>query len=54
MLDGDLFDKLSIVGKLLRKKPEPFGGIQVVLTGDFFQVSARRLTAHLFGPGRLS
>lgn len=29
MLDGDLFDKLSQVGQILRKKPEPFGGIQV-------------------------
>ena len=29
MLDGDLFDKLSKVGQIIRKRPEPFGGIQV-------------------------
>ncbi|KAF8227485.1 hypothetical protein L208DRAFT_293527 [Tricholoma matsutake] len=29
MVDGDLFDKLSKIGSMLRKKIEPFGGIQV-------------------------
>ena len=29
MVDGDLFDKLSRLGSILRKKQEPFGGIQV-------------------------
>ena len=29
MVDGDLFDKLSMIGSKLRKKIEPFGGIQV-------------------------
>ena len=30
MVDGDLFDKLSKIGSILRKKPDrPFGGIQV-------------------------
>lgn len=38
MLDGDLFDKLAQIGSLIRKSPEPFGGIQVVVTGDFFQL----------------
>lgn len=29
MVDGDLFDKLSQIGSKLKKKMEPFGGIQV-------------------------
>lgn len=32
MLDGDLFDKLSKVGQIIKKSTEPFGGIQVRLT----------------------
>ncbi|KXN87451.1 ATP-dependent DNA helicase pfh1 [Leucoagaricus sp. SymC.cos] len=39
MVDGELFDKLANVGSILRKRPsEPFGGIQLVVTGDFFQL----------------
>jgi ATP-dependent DNA helicase PIF1 len=54
MVEADLFDKLSQVGSIVRKKPEPFGGIQascpayralleltqfqVIITGDFFQL----------------
>ena len=29
MVDGDLFDKLSKVGKVVRRHNDPFGGIQV-------------------------
>jgi ATP-dependent DNA helicase PIF1 len=39
MVDGDLFDKLARIGSILRKRPdEPFGGLQVIVTGDFFQL----------------
>lgn len=38
MLDGDLFDKLEAIGRTLRKGNEPFGGIQLIVTGDFFQL----------------
>ncbi|KJR89896.1 ATP-dependent DNA helicase PIF1 [Sporothrix schenckii 1099-18] len=38
MLDGDLFDKLSQIGRTIRKNGRPWGGIQLVLTGDFFQL----------------
>ena len=38
MLPADLFDKLSFIGKRIRGSDEPFGGIQLVLTGDFFQL----------------
>ena len=37
MVDGDLFDKLEAVARELRKNGRPFGGIQLVITGDFFQ-----------------
>ncbi|CAE6398339.1 unnamed protein product [Rhizoctonia solani] len=38
MLDGDLFDRLARVACLVRKSPKPFGGIQLIVTGDFFQL----------------
>jgi ATP-dependent DNA helicase PIF1 len=38
MLDADLFDKLEELARLLRGNDDPFGGIQVILCGDFFQL----------------
>lgn len=38
MIDGDLFDKLEQVARTLRNNASPFGGIQLVVTGDFFQL----------------
>lgn len=38
MIDGRLFDKLDFVAKRVKKKNEPFGGIQLILTGDFLQL----------------
>ncbi|EQL02356.1 DNA helicase PIF1, ATP-dependent [Ophiocordyceps sinensis CO18] len=38
MVDGDLFDKLSHVGRLIRNNGRPWGGIQLIITGDFFQL----------------
>ncbi|RXW21685.1 hypothetical protein EST38_g4179 [Candolleomyces aberdarensis] len=38
MVDGDLFDKLAKIGSILRKSSVAFGGIQVIITGDFFQL----------------
>lgn len=38
MIDGNLFDKLEEVARIIRKNSEPFGGIQLVVTGDFFQL----------------
>ena len=40
MLDGHLFDTLEYVARVLRRNDYPFGGIQVVLSGDFFQLPA--------------
>lgn len=38
MVDGDLFDKLEAIARQLRNNGRPFGGIQLVITGDFFQL----------------
>ncbi|SPO35690.1 uncharacterized protein PSFLO_01161 [Pseudozyma flocculosa] len=38
MLDALLFDKLEAVARAVRKDPRPFGGIQLILCGDFFQL----------------
>ena len=38
MVDGDLFDKLEQIARIVRKNGRPFGGIQLVVTGDFFQL----------------
>lgn len=39
MIDGNFLDKMDLVARDIRKVPDkPFGGVQVVLTGDFFQL----------------
>lgn len=38
MLTAELLEKLDAIGKRLRANPAPFGGIQVVFVGDFFQL----------------
>lgn len=38
MVDGDMFDKLESIARQIRNNPRPFGGIQLVITGDFFQL----------------
>lgn len=38
MLDGHTFDLIELVCRTVRKKDEPFGGMQVVCVGDFFQL----------------
>ncbi|KFY26613.1 hypothetical protein V493_03980 [Pseudogymnoascus sp. VKM F-4281 (FW-2241)] len=38
MVDGELFDKLESIARFIRKNGRPFGGIQLVVTGDFFQL----------------
>jgi ATP-dependent DNA helicase PIF1 len=38
MVDGDLFDKLSAIGRIIRNNGRPWGGIQLIITGDFFQL----------------
>lgn len=38
MVEGDLFDKLARIACIMRKNNKPFGGIQLVVCGDFFQL----------------
>lgn len=38
MLDGRTLTMVDAVCKTVRKSPAPFGGLQVVLVGDFFQL----------------
>lgn len=38
MLSPDLFDKLEQMARIIRKSAKPFGGIQLILSGDFLQL----------------
>lgn len=38
MLTADLLEKLDLIGQNLRKSPKPFGGLQLLLVGDFYQL----------------
>lgn len=38
MLDNELFNKISMFLGRMRKNDKPFGGLQVILTGDFCQL----------------
>jgi len=38
MVDGGLFDKLEEIARIIRRINRPFGGIQVVMSGDFLQL----------------
>jgi ATP-dependent DNA helicase PIF1 len=38
MLDPILFDKLEQLARLIRRNSRPFGGIQIILSGDFLQL----------------
>jgi len=38
MLDARTINLIDTVCKAIKRSPEPFGGIQVVLVGDFFQL----------------
>lgn len=38
MMSAELFDKLNYVGQNVRRNNRPFGGIQILLCGDFLQL----------------
>ena len=38
MIHRDLFDKLENIARAVRNNDKPFGGIQMIITGDFFQL----------------
>nr|CAD7447088.1 unnamed protein product [Timema bartmani] len=39
MVDGDFFEKLDQVARVVRGCDRPFGGLQLILCGDFFQLA---------------
>lgn len=38
MLSAKLFETLNAIGKAVRRNTRPFGGIQLIFSGDFFQL----------------
>lgn len=38
MLDPEVFDKIEEIARIVRRNTSPFGGIQIVLSGDFLQL----------------
>lgn len=38
MADPEFLDKLNEIGKIVRRSSKPFGGIQIVFVGDFYQL----------------
>ena len=38
MISADLFDKIDYVARVVRGINRPFGGVQLVVCGDFFQL----------------
>ncbi|CAI5480985.1 unnamed protein product [Closterium sp. Yama58-4] len=38
MIDAQFFDNLEFIARKIRKSSKPFGGIQLLVTGDFFQL----------------
>ena len=53
MLDAALFDKLEGIARAVRRDQRPFGGIQLILCGDFFQLPpvSQRTPEGLVCPG---
>ena len=48
MISGAFFDKLEAVARMVRRNGEPFGGIQLVLCGDFLQLPPVKSTKPTF------
>ena len=38
MMDPNLFDKLESMARTIRRNDKPFGGVQLILSGDFLQL----------------
>lgn len=48
MLNPDLFDKLEFIARSIRKVDLPFGGIQLLLVGDFYQLPVVKCDRFVF------
>ena len=38
LISSDIFDKLEFIARSIRETEKPFGGIQLVLSGDWLQL----------------
>jgi len=56
MMTPEFFEKLDVIGKRVRASTAPWGGIQLVLCGDFFQLPpvVRGISGENAGPGRFA
>ena len=48
MISSDFFEKLDILAQKIRKNKSPFGGIQIILSGDFLQLPPIKSTNFCF------
>jgi ATP-dependent DNA helicase PIF1 len=48
MMSAELFEKLDTIARRMRGRDVPFGGMQVILAGDFFQLPPIQSTSFLF------
>jgi len=48
MIDGSLLDKIDAVGRAARGTSKSFGGVQVVVSGDFMQLPPVNATGYAF------
>lgn len=48
MINSNLFQKLDIIAQRLRKNKNPFGGIQIICSGDFLQLPPVKSTDFCF------
>ncbi|KAK4463528.1 P-loop containing nucleoside triphosphate hydrolase protein [Cladorrhinum samala] len=51
MVDHNMFQRLDFLMKAARDSDEPFGGVQVIVTGDFFQLPPVRPFKHCYACG---
>lgn len=48
MIEGDLLDKIDAVGRAARFSDRPFGGVQLIVSGDFLQLPPVRVAKFAF------
>jgi ATP-dependent DNA helicase PIF1 len=56
MMTPELFEKLDIVGKRVRANARPWGGLQLILCGDYFQLPpvTKGISGEIAIPGRFA
>ena len=56
MMSPDLYEKLDLIGKRVRGSSKPFGGIQLIVCGDFFQLPpvTKGMSGEALIPGRFA